>query len=118
VVAETFQIGGARVQELHGTSTCSLGESWDLKHAADFEMPLYVLVWDDLPHSSQHYIAPSPPALAGSHLALGVAGVGSRSPLAVRWLPWRERFCGNGISCTSSRQNCQCARAEVRFAQD
>ena len=53
------------MQELHGTSTCSLGESWDLKHAADFEMPLYVLVWDDLPHSSQHYIAPSSPALAG-----------------------------------------------------
>ena len=51
------------MQELHGTSTCSLGESWDLKHAADFEMPLYMLVWDDLPHSSQHYIAPSPPAL-------------------------------------------------------
>ena len=56
------------MQELHGTSTCSLGESWDLQHAADFEMPLYVLVWDDLPHSSQHYIAPSPPALAGSCL--------------------------------------------------
>jgi hypothetical protein len=56
------------VQELHGTSTCSLGESRDLKHAADFEMPLYMLVWDDLPHSSQHYIAPSPPALAGSCL--------------------------------------------------
>ena len=53
------------MQELHGTSTCSLGESWDLQHAADFEMPLYVLVWDDLPHSSQHYIAPSSPALAG-----------------------------------------------------
>ena len=66
--SETFQIGGARVQELHGTSTCSLGESWDLQHAADFEMPLYMLVWDDLPHSSQHYIAPSPPALAGSCL--------------------------------------------------
>ena len=66
--SETFQIGGARVQELHGTSTCSLGESRDLKHAADFEMPLYMLVWDDLPHSSQHYIAPSPPALAGSCL--------------------------------------------------
>ena len=56
------------MQELHGTSTCSLGESWDLQHAADFEMPLYMLVWDDLPHSSQHYIAPSPPALAGSCL--------------------------------------------------
>ena len=53
------------MQELHGTSTCSLGESWDLKHTADFEMPLYVLVWDDLPHSSPHFIAPLPPALAG-----------------------------------------------------
>ena len=21
----------------------------------------------------------------------------------MRWLPWREHFCGNGISCTSSR---------------
>ena len=33
----------------------------------------------------------------------------------MRWLPWRERFYGNGISCTSSRQTCQCARAELRF---
>ena len=36
--------------------------------------------------------------------ALAVAGVGSRSPLAVRWLPWRERFYGNCISCTRSRR--------------
>ena len=33
----------------------------------------------------------------------GYAGVSSRSPLAVRWLPWRESFCGNGISCTTVR---------------
>ena len=52
--SETFQFGGARVQELHGTSTCSLGESWDQKHAADFEAPLYVFVWDDLPLSLIH----------------------------------------------------------------
>ena len=37
-------------------------------------------------------------------LALAVAGVGARSPLAVRWLPWRERFYGNCISCTRSRR--------------
>jgi len=37
-------------------------------------------------------------------VALAVAGVGARSPLAVRWLPWRERFYGNCISCTSSRR--------------
>eukprot|EP00964_Phaeocystis_antarctica_P157610 scaffold127902_cov84-Phaeocystis_antarctica.AAC.1 len=37
-------------------------------------------------------------------LALAVAGVGSRSPLAVRWLLLRERFYGNCISCTRSRR--------------
>ena len=67
--SETFQFGGARVQELHGRSTCSLGESWDLKHAAEFEAPLYGLVWDDLPHSSPHDITPSPPAPAGPFLS-------------------------------------------------
>ena len=67
--SETFQFGGARVQELHGTSTCSLGESWDLKHAAEFEAPLYGLVWDDLPHSSPHDITPSPLAPAGPFLS-------------------------------------------------
>ena len=67
--SETFQGGGARVQELHGTSTCSLGESWDSKHAAEFEAPLNVPVWDDLPHSSPHDITPSPPAPAGPCLS-------------------------------------------------
>ena len=43
-------------------------------------------------------------ASAPPHPALAVAGVGFRSPLAVRWLPLRERFYGNCISCTSSRQ--------------
>ena len=37
-------------------------------------------------------------------VALAVAGVGARSLLAVRWLPWRERFYGNCISCTRSRR--------------
>ena len=46
---ETFLFGGARVQELHGTSTCSLGESWDMKHAEEFEAMLHGFVWDDLP---------------------------------------------------------------------
>ena len=57
------------MQELHGTSTCSLGESWDSKHAAEFEAPLNVPVWDDLPHSSPHDITPSPPAPAGPCLS-------------------------------------------------
>ena len=67
--SETFQGGGARVQELHGTSTCSFRESWDSKHAAEFEAPLNVPVWDDLPHSSPHDITPPPPAPAGPCLS-------------------------------------------------
>ena len=87
------------MQGLHGTSTCSLGESWDLKHAADFEMPLYVLVWDDLPHSSQHYIAPSPPALAGSCLFF----LGS---------------CTTDCSCGASRTtDCSCGLCLSRLCQ-
>eukprot|EP00964_Phaeocystis_antarctica_P080760 scaffold50459_cov60-Phaeocystis_antarctica.AAC.3 len=43
-------------------------------------------------------------ASAAPRVALAAAGVGSRSPLAVRWLPWRERVYGNCISCTSSRR--------------
>ena len=48
--------------KLNGTSTCSLGESMDLKHAADLEAPPDVPVWDDLPHPpARPGVAPSTP---------------------------------------------------------
>ena len=88
------------MQELHGTSTCSLGESWDLKHAAEFEAPLYGLAWDDLPHSSPHDITPSPPAPAGPFLSfLGpcttdcCSSLGPEQPTQASCVPCACRTC-------------------------
>ena len=58
----TIQGGAAHMLKLNGTSTCSLGESMDLKHAADLEAPPDVPVWDDLPHLPARPVTPSAPA--------------------------------------------------------
>ena len=55
----TIQGGAVHMLKLNGTSTCSLGESMDLKHATDLEAPPDVPVWDNLPHPRRH--APSRP---------------------------------------------------------
>ena len=58
----TIQGGAVHVLKPNGTSTCSLGESLDLEHAADLEAPPDVPVWDDLPHPPARPVAPSTPA--------------------------------------------------------
>lgn len=66
----TIQGGAVHVLKPNGTSTCSLGESLDLKHAADLKAPLDVSVWDDLPHSPARPVVPLTPAmLAGPCLS-------------------------------------------------
>ena len=66
----TIQGGAVHVLKPNGTSTCSLGESLDLKHAADLKAPLDVSVWDDLPHSPTRPVVPLTPAmLAGPCLS-------------------------------------------------
>ena len=66
----TIQGGAVHVLKPNGTSTCSLGESLDLKHAADLKAPLDVSVWDDLPHSLARPVVPLTPAmLAGPCLS-------------------------------------------------